>query len=145
MSAQLLADVGSTVFNSWCPKAAAKFQDVEVMSEETLSKVVRKVAEKCAKTAPGDGAGSAPGGGDARALVLEGLKGNKPLVKKLAEALTEAKSCGCSKLKNACLWCAPDQRVSDPAALARQYVDLSTVPQPKGPKIGPMKRDHTWR
>jgi hypothetical protein len=137
----VLADVGSTIFNGWCPKAAAKFEQLEVLTAETLSKVVRRVAEKCVNATAGQPGSSK---GDARAVVLEGLKGNTPLVKKVAEALTEAKSCGCNKVAVRCLWCDAKQQAATPLALAQQFVNASSMPKPKGKQIGPVRRDHSW-
>lgn len=107
VSAEVFADAGGVVFNSWCPKAAAKLSDMELLTSETLNHIVNKVAQRCTQR---------DGNGQAGDLITVVLTGNKPFVKNVAEALTEAKSCGCKSSK--CFWCSAGQELTKPPATA---------------------------
>ncbi|KAF8058314.1 hypothetical protein HT031_005630 [Scenedesmus sp. PABB004] len=92
-SAEVLADAAASVFADWCPSAAARLADVQLLTNETISKLVEKAAQRCTQD---DGSGQAA---DVAVLLLTG---NQPFVEKLADALKEAKACGCLGAK--CLW-----------------------------------------
>lgn len=114
VSGQVLADAGALVYGSWCPQAAAKFANLETLVTDSLQNITKRMAERCTKQ---DGSG-------ATHKVIRDLATSsaKPLVKKIAEALTEAKSCGCKKVQVACTWCKPGQQVASPGELAAQVM-----------------------
>jgi hypothetical protein len=81
---------------------------MELLTTETLTHIVNKSVERCTQK---DG-----NGGD-RELIGKILSGNKPFVKNIADALTEAKSCGCKV--NRCFWCSAGQEMLNaPATVA---------------------------
>lgn len=111
VSGQVLADAGALVYGSWCPQAAAKFNNLETLVTDSLQNITKRVAERCTQK---------DGNGHTRKGIADlATSSAKPLVKKLAEALTEAKSCGCQKVA-ACTWCKPGQAVGTPQELAAQ-------------------------
>lgn len=110
VSGQVLADAGALVYGSWCPQAAAKFANLESILDDSLQNITKRVAERCTQK---DGNGVSRNG-----LAKFAAGGLKPLVKKAAEALTAAKSCGCQKIS--CTWCKPGQAVNTPLELAAQ-------------------------
>jgi hypothetical protein len=111
------------VYGSWCPQAAAKFANLETLVTDSLQNITKRVAERCTNK---------DGNGHTRKAIADlATSSAKPLVKKLAEALTEAKSCGCKKI--ACTWCKPGQAVSSPQDLAKQVTTAAqNVPKKKG-------------
>lgn len=109
-SAQVLADAGALVYGSWCPQAAAKFANLETMVTDSLQNITKRAAERCT---------AKDGNGHSHKTIRDlAISSSKPLVKKIAEALTEAKSCGC--LKISCTWCKAGQAVTTPLELAHQ-------------------------
>jgi hypothetical protein len=108
VSSEVFADAAGVVFNSWCPKASAKLSQMELLTSETLQHIISKKVERCTQK---DG-----NGGD-REFIGQILLSNKPFVKNIADALTEAKSCGCKV--NRCFWCSAGQEMlSAPATVA---------------------------
>lgn len=117
----MLADAGALVYGSWCPQAAAKFANLETLITDSLQNITKRVAERCSKK---------DGNGHTRKGIADlAISSVKPLVKKVAEALTEAKSCGCKKVL--CTWCKPAQAVSSPQELALQVATAGTKIKPK--------------
>jgi hypothetical protein len=108
VSSEVFADAAGVVFNSWCPKASAKLSQMELLTSETLTHIINKKVERCTQK---DG-----NGGD-REFIGQILLSNKPFVKNIADALTEAKSCGCKV--NRCFWCSAGQEMLNaPATVA---------------------------
>jgi hypothetical protein len=101
VAANVFADAGAVVFGSWCPKAKAKFTDLDLITTETVSKIIKATAERCTQKTGSD---------QDMQLVHHLLTGNNTYTKNVADALTEAKSCGCKK--TTCFWCKPGQDVA---------------------------------
>lgn len=125
VSGQVLADAGASVYGSWCPSAAAKFANLETHIDESLKNVTQRIVKRCSHT---DGNRASH-----KNLADFARSSMKPLVKKVAEALTEAKSCGCKKIT--CTWCKPGQAVSTPGELAAQYMQKKNETTKKAPVL----------
>lgn len=114
-----MADAAALVYGSWCPKAAAKFANLELLTTEALQNVTQRIAKRCSQT---------DGNGHSHQGLADLMTSIKPLVSKVADALSEAKSCGCHKIT--CTWCKPGQAVSSPVELANQYNKSDTQKVP---------------
>ncbi|KAI8472458.1 MAG: hypothetical protein J3K34DRAFT_457838 [Monoraphidium minutum] len=108
-SSKVISDASATVFGSWCPKAAAKLTNFEILTSDVIARAANKTAAACAADAPrGILAAFAPGAPHVvtqQAAVRELLMSHEPLKKKVAEALNEAMKCGCPP--SLCLFCKP--------------------------------------
>jgi hypothetical protein len=125
VSSEVFADAAGVVFNSWCPKASAKLSQMELLTSETLQHIVNKSVERCTKK---DG-----NGGD-REFIGQILSGNKPFVKNIADALTEAKSCGCKV--NRCFWCSAGQEMLNaPATVAAKPAAAAAATPAAAPPV----------
>jgi hypothetical protein len=115
------------VYGSWCPQAAAKFANLETLVTDSLQNITKRVAERCTKR---------DGNGYTRKVFRDlATSSAKPLVKKVAEALTEAKSCGCKRVL--CTWCKAGQAVANPNDLAVQLTSAQGGKAKKG--VFPLK------
>lgn len=131
-STQVFADAAGTVFASWCPKAAAKVNNLQLLTNDTMSHLANRTAERCTQN---------DGNGQDWDFVALLMNKNKPFVDKVADALTEAKSCGCQRVS--CLWCASGANVLSPPKVAAgpQLPAAKKEPQPPTvtdkPAVGP--------
>lgn len=103
-STTVFADASGTVFGSWCPPAAAKVANLTLLNDETISRAVQHASERCTNTS---------GSGQTADVIVQALTGSEPLLERVADALGEARTCGCQP-SPACMWCSPAQVVNRP-------------------------------
>jgi len=92
---EAVSDASAAIFGDWCPGAEAKLTQLGVMNSEEVQIVVNKALQACSK------------GADSKmvnAVILQQIKGNKPWVSAMSNALTNAQACGCKPAS--CAWCA---------------------------------------
>jgi hypothetical protein len=115
-SSKVLTDAAATVFGGWCPAAAAKLDGFEVFTNDTITRLANKTAAACGgQQLPGVlGAlmqvpGGLPKQVSKEQIVVQLLAGDAPLRRRVGEALTEAKKCGCPP--SLCLFCRPAKQL----------------------------------
>lgn len=121
-STQVLSDAGATVFGSWCPAAAAKLKNVELLTKDTIERAANKSVAACAAAGKPKkglagllGLPSPGGGGESQRVVAQLLLSSDPVRRRVTEALTEARRCGCPP--SLCLFCKAAETVPLPPPL----------------------------
>jgi hypothetical protein len=108
-STGLFADSAATVFGSWCPEAALKLSNITFFKDNTVKLIVNETQQYCTKNN-----GGRPGGFSR--IIAKSLQKDVSTLKKIQDALTAAKSCGCKGSVNACVWCKADQLQEAPVS-----------------------------
>lgn len=102
----VVSDAAATVWGTWCPKAAAKLANVEILTKDVIGKAANKTASACTQ-ARGGGLKSflkgVPRRVDQRRIIAQVVGSDAPLRQKVNDALTEAQKCGCPP--SLCLFC----------------------------------------
>lgn len=121
-STRALSDAASSAFGGWCPAAAAKLQNVTLLSADTIARAAERSVGACSSAAAAAGGrrtglfGGLPklplGVSQSDKIVAQLVLSDAPIRKKVTDALTEAKRCGCPP--SLCLWCARAEKVAVP-------------------------------
>ncbi|GBG00540.1 hypothetical protein Rsub_13243 [Raphidocelis subcapitata] len=102
----VVSDAAATVYGTWCPKAAAKLTNVELLTKDVISRAANKTTSACVEARAGGLKKllkGLPRRVDQRRIIAQAVNSNAPLRQKVNEALTEAQKCGCPP--SLCLFC----------------------------------------
>ena len=111
---QVVSDAAATVWGSYCPRAAARLKDVELFTSDAVSRAANRSAEACSGRR-GKLFGLPKAADSAQKVVFQMVSSNEPLRRRVTEALTEARRCGCPP--SLCLFCGKAERVALPDPL----------------------------
>lgn len=128
--AAVLSDAAASAFGDWCPAAAARLKNVTLLTSDTISRAAARSADACAASRPRKGLFGAVGlpslgASETDRIVGQLVFSNEPVRRKVADALTEAKRCGCPP--SLCLWCTKADKAPLPGLPAPSAAVMSAA------------------